>query len=171
VKIFKSWKNYLDRMKTVVNYKSDARVVIRHIKPVCENVRDKGRYKYFDGYHIKALLSSLSQEKTEEEDEAHIKVTTARTLSQILIPLQESSNLDALSDKTNQLTKLKLYVGQESEGIMVANTLDNTRKSVVLTTVNKAIEKLANEAVEAIKEVNKLRKNNISFKLKNLCEE
>jgi len=172
-KIFKNWKRYLNKLNKISRtYKDpDARVVIRDIKPLCENIKDRGRIKYFDGYHIKALLSSLEQAKTQEEDEAHIKVTTARTLSQVLIPLKNDLNLDALSDRNNQLRKLKLYVGQKSEGIMVANTLSNTRKSVVLTTVNKAIDKLAENAVQGIKKVNSLRKNNLSFKLKYLCKE
>lgn len=171
--IWKNWKSYLKRLKKVTSgYKdSDAELIIRDIKPVCIARSKKGRTKYFDGYYIKALLGNLDDITTQKEKMASAKAIIATTYSQVLIPLNESKNIDGLSNLQNNIEKIKLNISQETIGYLQADNLTKTRNSIVIKAIHNSIEELAKDTVSDIKKINRYRVENFDFKLNHLCKE
>lgn len=173
--IFAHWKSYLKKINEVSDsYKdSDADIVIKDIKPVCVDKSKKlNRVKYIDGYHIKSLLGNVSDVVTSKKDkEGSNKAIVSRTYSQVIIPLNEKDKVDGISTDRNIVSKPKTNVAQDSTGYIEANNLKNTQDSFILESVKNSIQDLSFETAKSIKEIVKLRKENIDFKLKNLCKD
>lgn len=171
--IWRNWKIYLKRLKKVTSgYKdNDAKLIIRDIKPVCIDKNKKVRTKYFDGYYIKALLGKLDEITMQKEKKASAKAIVATVYSQVLIPMNESKNIDGLSNLQNNIEKIKLNVSQETIGYLQADNLTKTRNSIVIKAIYSSIEKLAKDTVKDIKKINRYRVENIDFKLNHLCKE
>ncbi len=171
--IWGNWKSYLAELKKVTGgYKdNDAQLIIRDIKPVCIVKNKKGRTRYFDGYHIKALLGKLDDATMKKEKKASAKAIVATTYSQVVIPINESKNIDGLNNLTNKIKKINLNISQDTIGYLQGGDLTKTRNSIVIKAIYNSIEKLAKDTVYDMKKINSHRVENFDFKLNHLCKE
>jgi len=171
--ILSNWEEYLIRIKefsTNSLKNENAQIIIRHIKPACEQKEFDGQNRYFNGYLIQAFLDNLKDTVTKKDQFQSAKAAYSSMIARIILPIKKNLSYDILSTPNDIKKDIKMFVGQSSEGYVVANTMDDRRDYEVVRSIRYSIDELSDKLVNHIKALVKQRKNTI-FVYENFCKE
>lgn len=175
--ILLNWEKYLLRINEVSQNRikdKNSQIIIRDIKPVCENREFDGQTKYINGYFIEGLLGRLDEKvagSSSSLKERVDKVVSVATLSRIVLPLKKKVKIDGMSSEGNRIDKISMNLTQEYKGYAVTVDKSLVYGYEIIDAIRKSIDKLAVKTAANIKNIVKERKKNLRFSIEDFCEE